>query len=267
MIGKFVNRVARAMLRAAESGGSNQLRREFGVTGPHGRPNAPWSCGVLRSHAEVDNALAQLTKLALPTIDRATKNWDALAALDLILRNTNTNARVFDAGGEWYSTIMPWLGLYGYRNLTVGNLVFSKERRRGPIVYEYSDITKTKFGDSSIDAVACLSVIEHGVDVTAYFKEMSRIIRRGGLLITSVDYSDTPIDTRGQMAFGVPIYIFTREDVLDAIRIAGEFGFSLVAPFDPTMGDQVVHWKEYDLRYTFAMFSFRKTALTSPLLH
>ena len=119
------------------------------------------------------------------------KNWDSLAALDLILRTTDTRSRIFDAGGEWYSMILPWLCLYGYKNLTAGNLVFDKKIRRGTIVYEHSDITRTKFSNGYFDAITCLSVIEHGVDLNAYFKEMSRIIRRGGILITS-----TAITTR-----------------------------------------------------------------------
>ena len=37
------------------------------------------------------------------------------------------------------------------------------------------DITKLRFDAGTFDAVTCLSVVEHGVDLDAYFREMSRI--------------------------------------------------------------------------------------------
>jgi SAM-dependent methyltransferase len=213
---------------------------------------------VLKSAEEVRESFEQVQRLGLPPVGNLPKNWDSLAALDLILRTTGTRSRIFDAGGESYSMIMPWLCLYGYRNLTVGNVVFDKTIRRGPIVYEYSDITRTKFANGSLDAVTCLSVIEHGVDIDAYFKEMSRIIRDGGILITSTDYYDTPIDTRGQEVFGVPIHIFTKNEIAQALELAAHYGFSLMSPLELRAADKVVHWKEYDLRYTFIIFSLRK---------
>ena len=156
--------------------------------------------------------------------------------------------------------ILPWLSLYGYKNLTVGNLVFDKKIRRGNIVYEHSDITRTKFSNGFFDAVTCLSVIEHGVDLDAYFKEMSRIIRDGGILITSTDYYDAPIDTKGQEAFGVPIHVFTRDEIAQALELATQCGFSLVSPLELGSAEKVVHWKQYDLRYTFIVFSLQKTS-------
>ena len=38
------------------------------------------------------------------------------------------------------------------------------------------------------DYVTSLSVIEHGVNIEKYFREMSRIIKSNGYLLTSTDY-------------------------------------------------------------------------------
>ena len=258
MLVKTMRGLARRALGRTGAGAQFLLRREFGVSGPHGRPDAPWPCAVLKSEWQVRESVAQLERLGLPPVALAAKNWDSLAALDLILRNTGTSAHIFDAGGEWYSMILPWLCLYGYRNLTAGNLVFENKRRRGPIVYEYADITRTKYSGGSLDAVTCLSVIEHGVDLDAYFREMSRIIRTGGLLITSTDYYDIPVDTRGQQAYGVPIHIFTKDEISQAVALAETYGFSLVAPLDLQAEEKVVRWEQFDLHYTFVIFSLRK---------
>ena len=188
------------------------------------------------------------------------KNWDSLAALSLILRTTTRKSIIFDAGGELYSMILPWLFLYGYTHLIAGNLVFSKRIRRGPIVYEYADITETNYPDHTFDAVACLSVIEHGVELKAYFREMNRIIRPGGILITSTDYCDAPIDTSGRIAYGAPIHVFTKEQIAEALDLARSSGFTLVSPLDLTAGEKVVHWSEYDLAYSFVVFSLQRCA-------
>ena len=260
MLVRVMKRLVRGALEHTSSGSRLLMKREYGVSGPHGHPDAPWSCAVLKSAEEAQESFEQVQRLGLPPVAHLAKNWDSLAALDLILRTTDTKARIFDAGGEWYSMILPWLCLYGYKNLTAGNLVFDKEIRRGTIVYEHSDITRTKFSNGSFDAITCLSVIEHGVDLNAYFKEMSRIIRRGGILITSTDYYDTPIDTKGQEAYGVPIHIFTKDEITQAIELAARYGFSLVSPIELSSAGTVVHWKQYDLRYTFVIFSLQKAS-------
>jgi SAM-dependent methyltransferase len=201
--------------------------------------------------------------LGIPTIQDLPKNWDSLAALDVILRETDHSARIFDAGGEMYSMILPWLFLYGYRNLTAGNLVFTRPLRRGPITYMHADITRTSFADHTMDVVTCLSVIEHGVDLGSYFKEMSRVLKPGGLLITSTDYFETQINTRGQTAYGVPIHIFTSAEIRDGLRIAERYGLPSVAPIDLTCEDKVVHWRQFDLDYTFLNFCLKKTDVDS----
>jgi SAM-dependent methyltransferase len=213
---------------------------------------------VLKTQDEVKESIEQVNKLGLPIRNDFPKNWDSLAALDLVLKTTTSKARIFDAGGELYSMILPWLFLYGYRNLIAANLEFRKTTRRGPIVYEKADITRTTYHDETFDAITCLSVIEHGVDLNAYFREMSRVLKAGGVLITSTDYWETPIDTRGQMEYGVPIHVFTKEEIIEALELARQYGFSPLSPLDLTSEEKVVHWKEHDLHYTFVNFSLRK---------
>jgi hypothetical protein len=62
---------------------------------------------------ELKRSVEQVQRLGLPLIGDHPKNWDSLAALDLILRSTDRTARVFDAGGALYSMILPWLALLG----------------------------------------------------------------------------------------------------------------------------------------------------------
>jgi ubiquinone/menaquinone biosynthesis C-methylase UbiE len=42
------------------------------------------------------------------------------------------------------------------------------------------DLEKTRFQNNTFDFVTSLSVIEHGINIQNYFKEMNRIIKKGG---------------------------------------------------------------------------------------
>jgi SAM-dependent methyltransferase len=245
---------------ARSSRGYLRALRAAGATGPHGRPDAPWANAVLPSQTVVDAAMAQVRALGLPLHSEVPKNWDGLAALDAILRATTPSARILDAGAELYSVLLPWLFLYGYRRLHGGNLVFQERIRRGPIRYEPMDITRTRFAPATFDAVASLSVVEHGVDLRAYFAEMARILRPGGLLVTSTDYFETATDTRGLHAYGTPIHVFTADEIRAALAIAGELGLAPTGPLDLRSAERAVHWARFDLRYTFLVFTLRKAS-------
>ncbi len=253
-------RKSRSLVESSNLGYRLSLLIQHKATGPHGVPDAPWYNAVLKNQEEVNNAISQIHSLGLPVMQDPPKNWDSLAALDLILKRTAQDARIFDAGGELYSMILPWLFLYGYRNLEAGNLVFQNTIKKGPIIYKQLDITKSGLNSSMYDVVTCLSVIEHGINLTSYFREMARILKPGGILITSTDYFDTKIDTKAKIAYGMPIHIFTREEITEALETARLFGLTPTGPLDLNVGEKVVHWKKYDLSFTFVIFSLLKTS-------
>jgi SAM-dependent methyltransferase len=236
------------------------LRRDNQVNGPSGAPTALWHNAVLKTQKELEQVLDQVAKLGLPAMRDSPKNWDSLAALDCVLRVTSPRACILDAGAETYSRILPWLSLYGYRKLHGINLVFDRKFRRGPITYQHGDITRTGYAKESFDAITCLSVLEHGVNLEEYLKEMWRILKPGAVLITSVDYWQTRIDTGGRQAYGVPIKIFTEHDVRGMIEFAQQTGFVITGPIDFSSNEKVVHWSETGLDYTFLVFALRKPA-------
>lgn len=260
MPSRSIKTFVRELIERSDAGYRFLLRRRTGTKGPFGKPDAPWPCAVLKSRREVDDALAQVRRLGLPPLAIDEKNWDSLAALHAILAETKPADPIFDAGGDWNSVILPWLALYGYENLVMGNLEFEGRYKRGPITFEYADLTATKHPDGHFAAATCLSVIEHGVPLEAYFREMARVIRPGGLLITSTDYFETPVDTRGTRAYGAPVHVFDRTEIEAAVKLAETFGFDLVAPLKLDSPERVVSWPEHGLRYTFIVLTMRKRA-------
>lgn len=237
------------------------LRLAHKASTPSGRPSEVPHVGVLQTADEWQSARAELTRLrVVPHQDRP-KNWDTRFALATVLANTSPRDRVLDAGAALYSALLPSLALYGYESLHGVNLIFRKRQRFGPVDYIPGDLTKTPYPDGHFAAVTCLSVIEHGVPLEAYFREMSRILAVGGILVTSTDYWQDPIDTGGQSAYGVPITIFTRAQVLEMLALAERFGLFPKAPIaasDLACRDRVVRWERFGLDYTFAAFTLEK---------
>jgi SAM-dependent methyltransferase len=226
----------------------------------HKLPKPQLENGVLKTREQLYGVLLQVRELDLPLCEDLAKNWDSLAALDSILRRVPKSGDILDAGAEMYSVILPWLASYGYKNLIGINLSFNSVTRRGAIAYEHGDITCTRFQDGFFDAITCLSVIEHGVNLQAYFAEAFRILKPGGILITSTDYYQTAIDTRGQIAFGVPIHIFNEKEIIRALETARKAGFELTGQIDLSTEEKVVTWDEYGLSYTFIIITHRKAA-------
>ncbi|HUF08236.1 MAG TPA: class I SAM-dependent methyltransferase [Rhodothermales bacterium] len=248
------------LLESSDVGFRFSLRLRYGASRPKGYPDAPWHNAVLRDRAEATGATNQARRLGLPSNPDHEKNWDSLAALDLILNSTENNAQILDAGGERYSMITPWLYMYGYNNLHVGNITFGKPSRRGPIRYLYCDITQTDFESDSFDAITCLSVIEHGVDAEAYFREMSRILKPGAVLITSTDYFEPKVETGDKEAYGTPVRVFCKREIVELLSAAAQFGLIPTGSIDLTCNESVVEWERLNLAYTFVVFSLRKDA-------
>jgi SAM-dependent methyltransferase len=218
----------------------------------------PWRNTALRSRDDVDTAVSTLVTAGLvPHPDRA-KNWDGLVALGTILERVPRRFEVLEMGAARYSPLLRWLYQFGYRGLVGIDLVYAEASRRGPIRTLPMDLTNTTFEDGSFGAIACLSVIEHGVDTEAYLREASRLLRPGGVLVTSTDYWPDATDTRGATAYGAPVRVFERPEIEAFLASAARHGLFPIGPVDLDTQDRVVHWDRVELDYTFLVLSLVK---------
>ena len=237
-----------------------RLVRE-GAAVPPRRPDARWRDWVnraLQDEVQVEAAVAEVTRCGLPAHNDRPKNWDLLVALGSILEHARPTGPVLEMGAPRYSRLLPWLALYEYRQLEGIDLVFQAEVRDGPIRYRRMDLTATTFPDRSFEAIACLSVVEHGVDMERYFAEAARLLRPGGVLVTSTDFWCEPVDVAGLEAYGGQVRIFDPADLASWLQVADRRGLEPVRPLDLRCGDRIVHWERMGLRYTFANVVLRR---------
>lgn len=217
--------------------------------------DVPPENAVLLARAEVDRVTQVVREAGFPEYSVAAKNWDSLAAFGAIVSRTDPQARVLDAGGIMQSVISSWLWLAGYRDLWCINPVFDRPFRHAGIRYEPGDATATRFDAVSFDAITCLSVVEHGVDLDGYFREAARILKPGGVLVTSTDYFPEPIDVGGARAYGTDVKIFTRCEIEDALACAASYGLRPTGSVPLDADEKVVHWDRTGLDYTFIVMT------------
>ncbi len=213
---------------------------------------------ALQSEHQVDCAYVDLIPDALPTHNERWKNWDAAIAMYHARLRAEPDDRILDAGAcrdpKYPSPFLPGLQKLGYQRLFGVNLDEKDTEFENGICYQQGDITKLHFPMNNFGFVACLSVIEHGVDYRDFLLEMSRVIRRGGHLFVSFDYWEDPIDTGDRVAFGVPVKIFSRTDVLNMVHYASDVGLDITGSLDLTCRHRVVKW--LGLEYTFCNLLF-----------
>jgi len=217
---------------------------------------------ALRSDTEVEAALGRLRALGLRLHGERAKNWDAYRAFAFILSHGSASSAVLDVGSEYYGVVLSWLRRYDYWKLYGCDLVFARPFRSHSIQWSHQDLHNTGYDSRTFDFISCLSVIEHGVDISRYLTEMHRLLKPGGFLITSTDFWCDPIDTRGLYPYGydmAEMKVFAPADIDQVVEQARATGLTLVGPVDYTCEERVVHWRRVDRRFTFFLFVLQKT--------
>lgn len=212
---------------------------------------------ALKDFATVNTSTAIAVKHQLPTHEDQAKNWDNLVALWHVTMTTDPNMPIMDVAATEGSAFLPALAKFGYKTLVSINIDEPNPRLVNGVSYMLGDCTKTNFNDGYFGFIACLSVVEHGVDVDAFMAESARILAPGGYLLVSTDYWQDPVDTYNQMAFGCPVKVFTSQDIADMIVVATTHGLEITTHVDLSCDQRVVNWIGMD--YTFINLLFRKT--------
>jgi SAM-dependent methyltransferase len=146
---------------------------------------------MLQSQAELNAAMEWGVKNTPHYWDRS-KDWDTAAIVEAGVLNNPTHA-LLDMG---CSCSMPlhlakqrgFQRLYGI-DLGLGDPAFRYQFRDMPEAdIRDGSCTATPWPDSSMDAITCLSVIEHRVSLSAWVAEVTRLLIPGGLLCVTFDY-------------------------------------------------------------------------------
>ena len=234
---------------------------------------------VLKNLSEVNYAINNLHSLGLFAHPDKVKSWDTYKMVKIISEGDRSSF-ILDVGCNG-SPILSILKRLGFKNLygcdlflkkipsTLTEIVYPLYR---PIIEIYEDkafnisiqnLEKTNFQDKMFDYITSLSVIEHGVNIQNYFKEMNRIMKKGGILLTSTDYWPDKIlniiKTKHNHR-NDPDNVFSKEEIeKDVLKAAALNDLILTEPIDVSFENKVVHYNVTGLDYTFIFFALKKT--------
>jgi SAM-dependent methyltransferase len=225
-------------------------------------PDHDWKSSTLQDTEEWLRSVAKVRELGLLERADSPKSWDSLKAVSCILANVPKESKVLDAGGTLSSTPLVWLYQYGFRGLFAIDLVFTRPNRRGSIRYLPGDLTQTSFPSNYFDAITCLSVIEHGVDMYRFFQEMRRLLKPRGLLLVSTDYWSGPVDTSGLFAYNANVHVFNRVEIEKFLNVARDHGFRVIGEKEKMLEckEKSVRWTGLELDFTYLFLAFEKVS-------
>jgi SAM-dependent methyltransferase len=235
-------------------------------------------CAVLRSRRELVAAEARARKLGLPAVPDSSKYWDNVLALEAIEgMGIGPSEPIVDLGCR-SGIILTWLDSCGYRclygcdlRLPVPPLRAAARTRHWGTLWagvraavrhrkrlRRSPVEQTGFATGVFSAATCMSVVEHGVNIPAFFAECSRLLRPRGLLVLSTDYWPTPIDVAGLTRFASagPDRIFDRDGVLALCEEARRNDLFLANPINLDADDRVIEADGF--QFTFLALAFRR---------
>lgn len=216
---------------------------------------------VLQNWQEVETATQALQASSLPTHITVQKNWDQWLLAQLLQASQgDRGSKILDLGCGDCCTL-EFLSALGFHDLHGIDLTI-KPAADNPSAYQLyqGDLIATSFPDRSYDVAVSISVIEHGVDLDAFFREAYRLLKPGGLLFVTTDYWQNKILVDASIQpFGLPWTIFSQTEIEQAIALATTRGFFLENNREvPACTETTVSWYEKD--YTFIALAFRKPA-------
>lgn len=211
---------------------------------------------ILQNWQEIQVALQELQNQNLPLHIDIHKNWDHLLLYEVIGKK-DKQALIVDLGcGECCT--LDFLDALGFKNLHGVDLKVEPKKENLSYTLHQGDLIKTPFISNTCDVVISVSVIEHGVDLPAFFAEVSRLFNKNGLLFLTTDYWSEYIEIDSSIKpYGLPWKVFCQADVFQIISLAKDNKLILEEHEEiPTCLDKTITWNNYS--YTFLALLFKK---------
>jgi 2-polyprenyl-3-methyl-5-hydroxy-6-metoxy-1,4-benzoquinol methylase len=219
---------------------------------------------VLQDWETVEAATQDLQNRGLPTHITIQKNWDQWLLYQL-LHGWDRQAKILDLGCGDCCTL-DFLAALGFKHLYGIDLTIKPQisdrvnpsHKDLPYQLFAGDMTATSFPACSFDIAVSISVIEHGVDLNAFFREAQRLLKAGGILFVTTDYWQHKLSVDASIQpFGLSWSIFSKPEIQTAIALANQHGFVLEQNLNiPACVETPVSWYERD--YTFIAIVFKK---------
>jgi SAM-dependent methyltransferase len=148
------------------------------------------------------------------------KTWDVRRSLDAFGARLDPSEPILDVGC-FACDMLPALKRLGYHNLFGIDLNPAVLQMPDADVVNYTvgDLLSTPWADGSFAGISAISVIEHGVPDEELCREVSRLLRPGGVFVFTTDFWPQKIITTERM-FDRDWRIFDAADIEALIAVA-----------------------------------------------
>lgn len=197
-----------------------------------------------------DRAFRLVHNLPDPTL--VLKTWDVERAVDAFAASLDPSDPILDVGC-YACDMLPALKRLGFRKLAgidlnpaVVEMPYAEE-----IDYAVGDLLATPWPDGHFAGISAISVIEHGVSDDALCREVSRLLRPGGIFIFTTDFWPEKIATTQQI-FGLDWRIFDTLEIEALLAVAARHNLHPTADPRALIGriaSPAIHFEGKD--YTF----------------
>jgi SAM-dependent methyltransferase len=188
------------------------------------------------------------------------KSWDVLKIVEFFENNLSKDKSVYDMGS--FNCEAP-LALWdkGYRKIFAADL-----NPLGRCINWYGNKIEFRCEDfyhptlpaESLDAITSLSVLEHGFNQKQFFETCNYLLKKGGYVCLSTDFSYNKIEIDPNFRiFNLSYIIFSKGDILNLIEYGKSVGFHIV--------DEKITWPDssYPIeflghKFTFIFLVFKK---------
>jgi SAM-dependent methyltransferase len=213
---------------------------------------------ILRAREEYAESTSEIQKIGLSGHHDPQKNWDLWLSINSC-RSLSRKANLLDAGSGSKAVFANSVSKLGFKNSYACDLQRAKGKR---IISSVQDISKTNYPGNFFEFVVCHSVIEHGVSLDNFLREMFRITKDGGMLAVSTDFWPIEEDHSDKYPYGLdqpPMKLFSNKSFAEFLSLASSIGWN-VAQFEgiEEFTPRPVEWPRMNSEYTFIWALFTK---------
>ncbi len=185
------------------------------------------------------------------------KTWDVQRSLEAFVAGLDPDDAILDIGC-FACEMLPALKRLGYRKLYGIDLnpAVLGMPYADVIDYKVGDLLATPWPDGHFAGISAISVIEHGVPDDELCREVSRLLRPGGVFVFTTDYWPAKIPTTERM-FDLDWRIFDATEIESLVATARTH--NLHATTDPGStirhtGSPPIHYAGKDYTFLYGAF-------------
>jgi SAM-dependent methyltransferase len=193
----------------------------------------------------------------LPDPDLVLKTWDVQRAVDALAARLDPSDPILDMGC-FACDMLPALHRLGYRALHGVDLnpAIAQMPYADAIEYRVGDLLSTPWPDGHFAGISSISVIEHGVPDDELCREVSRLLRPGGVFIFTTDYWPEKIVTTDRI-FDLDWRIFDATEIEALVDVAEGHDLHPVSPPGGSIreaGSPAIHYANKDYTFLYGAF-------------